>query len=231
MNKMRPPAAAMRLCATVLALGLGAAAASAQSAANGCGSLANPAGPFDYRNEREMLQLVEGHHFGPPVEALLRGVSGTVGADIAYVLRWYPNHHRALLAMTRLYERQKWAQPEGAQWSIDCYYERALRFRSDDVIVRLLFASYLAKRGRNQEAAAQLGQVTVDAGDNGFTHYNVGLQYFELGLYDQALESAHRALQYGFPRTDLADRLRAAGRWKEPPTQATTAAPAASAPN
>jgi len=228
----RSPRHRAAAAAFAFGFGLAAASASAQDGPNPCGSLANGTGPFDYRNERDMIRLIEDHHFTPPVEALVRGVSGSVGAEISYVLRWYPNHHRALLAMMRLYERSKWAQPEGAGFSMDCYFERALRFRPDDVIVRLLFVSYLNKRSRADEALAQLQRSTMDAGDNGFTHYNIGWQYLELGQFDKALEAAHRALELGFARPDLKERLRAAGRWKDPlaPAQGDASAPAASAP-
>jgi tetratricopeptide (TPR) repeat protein len=197
-----------------------------------CGELAAAQGPYDYRTERKWVAFIEGNHFRPEVEALIRGVSGYIGGDIDFVLRHIPNHHRALLAMTRLSERDQWQQPRGATYTVDCYYERALRFRPDDVITRLLFTAYLNKRDRRDEALLHLAQATADAGDNGFTHFNIGLQYVDLRMFDKAADSARRALSLGFPRQDLIDRLRATGHWSEspPPAQASAPSGGASAP-
>ena len=38
-------------------------------------------------------------------------------------------------------------------------------------------------------------------------------------MYDKALVQAHRAIELGFPRTELADGLRQAGAWKDPVEQ------------
>ena len=222
------PACVLR--ATMAALGLLAlSCAIAQPIASGCGELANGYGPYDYRTDRDKLPIVENHHFTPPVEALIRGISGTVGGELDYVLRAFPNHHRALVAMTRLSERSQWQRPSGAQWDIDCYFDLALRFRPADVISRLLYADYLAKRSRRDEAQAQLARSTGEAGDNGFTHYNIGLQYLGLKQFDKAVEQAHRALELGFTRPELANQLRAAGRWKEPEVPRAVDAPSPTA--
>ena len=36
---------------------------------------------------------------------------------------------------------------------LDCYFQRAIRFRPDDVVVRMLFASYLLKDGRRTDGS------------------------------------------------------------------------------
>jgi tetratricopeptide (TPR) repeat protein len=192
-----------------------------------CGTLRSQGqyGPYDYRTARgESLRLVEGAHFLPDVEALIRGkTSTTAGGDIDYTLRAFPNHHRALIAMTRLSEKEQKAKPVGSHYSIDCWYERAVLFQPDDLTVRMLYAIYLNKNNRQSDAVAQLGYATSFAKDNGFTHYNIGLVYFDMKVYDEALASAHRALALGFSRTGLRDQLNSVGQWKEP---LTTAAPA-----
>ena len=74
----------------------------AQVVNGGCGALQNAFGPFDYRTERGYnLDVVESYHFTPPVEALIRGSSGTIGGDLDYTLRAFPNHDRALNATIR----------------------------------------------------------------------------------------------------------------------------------
>jgi tetratricopeptide (TPR) repeat protein len=204
----------------------------AQAAGN-CGTLSSLGqfGPYDYRTERgNAFQLVQGAHFTPEVEALIRGKSArTPGPDIDYTLRAFPNHHRALLAMVRLGELEKTDKPNGSHYNIDCWFQRALLFRPDDSIVRMVYASYLSKNDRLPEASSQLEIATSYAKDNPFTHYNIGLHYFDLKNYDKALVQAHKAIELGFTQTALRDKLQSVGKWTEP--IASTTAPAIESPS
>ncbi len=191
-------------------------AALAQATFSACGPLENHFGPYDYRSDRDKLAIVERFHFTGEVEALIRGTSGSLEGDIGYTLRAFPNHHRALIAMMRYGDRLQSPQPKRAQYSIDCYFDRALRFRPDDHIVRVIFAGHLAKTGREPDAVKQLELATEGAKDNAFSHYNIGLAYFEMKQYDQALRQAHKARALGFPRGELKAKLEAVGRWAEP---------------
>lgn len=198
-------------------------------AVNVCGSLENHYGPYDYRLERNgRLRIVERFHFTPEVEALIRGESGSIGGDLDYTLLTSPNHHRALMALVRYGERLKTTQPPAMQYSIDCYFDRAVRYQQDDTVVRELFAQYLAKGGHLKEAKDQLQVATSYAKDNAISHYNIGLIYFELKDYDHALEQAQVASEEGYPRPELRDMLKGVGKWREPVEAAS--APAASAP-
>ena len=212
--------------AAALILGLWQGSVHAQAGFNACGDLSNSFGPYDYRKDRgEPLKLVEGAHFKPQVETLIRGQTSTIiGQDIDYVLRAFPNHHRALMSAMRLAEREKALQPGGMSYTIDCYFDRALRFRPDDLTVRMIFAGYQAKKQRLDEARQQLAYVITQAKDDPFTHYNVGLVYLEMKDLDAALTQAHRAMALGFPRTELRDKLQTAGKWVEPPAAAASAA-------
>lgn len=189
--------------------------AAAQQGFSICGDLQNAYGPYDYRTDRHKLGIVESYHFKPWTEAAIGREKG-IGGNLDYTLRAFPNHHRALLALTKFGEKVKSPQPAGLNYSIDCYFDRALRFRPDDQIVRMIFASHLATRGRDTEAMQQLALATESAGDNAFSHYNIGLAYFDMKQYDKALVQAHKAIELGFPRTELKSRLEAAGRWVEP---------------
>ena len=183
-----------------------------------CGSLENHYGPIDYRKAtKQQLNLVENAHFTAGVESLTRASSSYFADDISYTLRVFPNHPRALITIQRLADREKTDQPAYAEWSIPCYFERAIRFQRDDVIVRMLFASYLIKKNRFDEATQQLDLTIKLAGDEPFTHYNIGLVFLDMKNYERALQQAHRAAELGFTRTALKDRLVAAGKWVEPP--------------
>ena len=197
----------------------GAAPALSQPAGSACGSLSQMGGygPYDYRTDKPKLGVVEQYHFSPAVEALIRGDTSTLpGNDLDYTLRAFPNHHRALLSMMRYGEKMKSPNPSGTRYSVECYFDRALRFRSDDTIVRMLYATFLSKNARAPEAIQQLEQATVSAADNGFSHYNIGLVYFDLKDYDKALLQAHKAIVLGFLQTALRDQLQSVGRWTEP---------------
>ncbi len=80
----------------------------------------------------------------------------------------------------------------------------------------MLYAQYLHKHKRTPEALAQLQVASDLAKDNGFTHYNIGLVYFEMGQYDLALAQAHKAKALGFDQPELAQMLTAKNQWKEP---------------
>lgn len=188
----------------------------AQQASSVCGDLWNAYGPFDYRTDRHRLSIVERFHFTPEVEALIRGKSGHIGGDLDYTLRAFPNHHRALIAMMRYGEKLASPKPPRAGYTIDCYFDRALRFRPDDHIVRVIFAGHLAKSGREAQAVQQLTAATTAAKDNPLSHYNIGLVYFDIKQYDKALVQAHKALELGFPRTELKSQLKSIGRWVDP---------------
>ena len=205
----------------------------AQPAGNSCGELRNGFGPYDYRTDRDKLPIVEGAHFTPEVEALIRGNAGYIGGDLDYTLRAFPNHHRALISMMRLAERAKSPQAPAAKYTVECYFDRAVRFKPDDTIARMLFATYLHKIGREAEANQQVDRAVAVAGDNAFTHHNAGLMYLDLKNYDKALREAHVAYGLGFPRATLRDALKAAGKWAEPPADpasAPEATPASAAP-
>jgi tetratricopeptide (TPR) repeat protein len=197
-----------------------------------CGTLysAGQYGPYDYRTDKDKLPIVLGAHFTPEVEALVRGKSGSVGGDIDYTLRAIPNNHRALIAMMRLAEKQKTQVPVGSRYTIQCWFERALLFRPDDSIVRMIYSQYLHSQGRFPEANGQLAVATASAKDSAFTHYNIGLHYFDLKNYDMALVQAHKAMELGFTQTALRDQLISVGKWVEPAVAESLPASDASTP-
>lgn len=189
-------------------------------------------GPYDYRKASPAARAnVEDFHFTAKVERLAGGQTTHIpGPDLNYTLRAFPNHHRGLNAVTRLSERDRKDKPEGMEWPVECYFERALRFVKDDTVVHSLYAHWLVQRKRPQEAERQLKLSLALAGDNPLSHFSIGLIYFEMGLFDQASVQARLAQTLGWARTDLIDKLKAAGQWREAPTAESIAAePAASA--
>ena len=219
----------VRVALAVLIGVVSASRVQAQLSPQFCGALTNGFGPFDYRYDRFKpspgdqgsyhfaLRIVEDNHFTPEVEALIRGKTNTTPQlDLDYTIRAFPNHHRVLAALIRLWERTKSPQPGNLPRPIECYFERAVRFQPDDTTVRMLYAMFLHKDNRHLEALRQLEGALSYAQDNAFTHYNIGLVYLDVNEPTKALAQAHRALALGFPRMELKSRLVALGKWQEP---------------
>jgi tetratricopeptide (TPR) repeat protein len=101
-------------------------------------------------------------------------------------------------------------------YSVECFLERSVRYKPDDTIARSLYAQYLGTLDRKSEAAVQLDIALQYAGDNPFTHYNIGLVFFEIGAFDRALQQAHKARELGLPKPELEDQLKKEGQWKDP---------------
>lgn len=195
-----------------------------------CGLLEWGYGPFDYRvSTHAQRRLVESAHFTPDAEKLIEAPTGSLGGDIRYTLSVFPNHPRALVAMERLAAKERRDPPSGAKYPVECWYERALRYKPDDHVPRLLYVNFLIKRQRLDEARKHLEFVAESTQDNPFAQFNVGMLYVDIKDYDKALVQAHRVKAMGFDRPEIKDRLIAAGRWVEPAAAAASAADAASA--
>lgn len=181
-----------------------------------CGPLQNAYGPFDYRSDKDKLPIVEGAHFTTEVANLIKGnTAERPGGDIDYTLRAFPNHPGALMSMVRLGEKEKTAKPKGSRYTVECWLYRAVRFRDNDATVKMIYATYLAKNGSNAAALKQLNEAVQLGEDSANLQYNIGLVYFNLGKYDEALNHAHVAYRAGFPLPGLRDKLKKAGKWRE----------------
>lgn len=184
-----------------------------------CGDpFVNHFGPFDYRTASvQDKQIVENVHFTAETEQLKAGSgTGVVGGDIGYTLRVFPNHPRALLALSRLATREKAAIPRNAKYSIDCYFERATRFRPDDGEVYLIYGVHTLTAGDARKAVELLEKAQTLIGDSANVQYNLGLAYFQQKDFDKALLHAHRAYALGFPLPGLRNMLQKAGKWQAP---------------
>lgn len=200
--------------AAAMAMGMATAAVTAEE----CGSYIkhDPGGDYLNADDRSGLSVVEHYHFTPEVERLQRGASGSLGGDIGYTLEHFPNHHRALAAMTRLALRDKNRKPPGARYSIDCFFERALRFRPDDARVHALYGAYLLALGKPDAALTLLQRSAQLAPNDATAQYNLGLLYLKRQDYPQALQQAHKAYGMGFPLPGLRQQLQSAGQWRDP---------------
>ena len=171
----------------------------------------------DYTNaeERKFLGMVEQYHFTPDVEGLRRGTTGTIASDLNYTLMMFPNHHRALAAFGKLSLREKNLKPVGAKYSVGCFFDRAIRFKPNDAIVRMVYGNYLLKAGKADEATEQL-RIAVDLEpENPTINYNLGLLYLKQKDYEQAKTYAKKAYELEFPLPGLKNQLKQVGKWDE----------------
>ncbi len=195
----------------------------AKNVSTACGSLVNGFGPFDYRDPaHQVLQpgevetklgIVERAHFTREVETLVSGLRGRKDPldDLDYTLRAFPNHHRALSSMANYHIKND--KQKIGRYSIDCWFQRATVFTPDDPVVRVVYAIYLVRTGKSDEALVQYKEALALQPNYAEAHYNVGLLYTKNGNYDLAYEHAERAYELGHPLPGLRNRLIAAGAW------------------
>lgn len=173
-------------------------------------------GPFDYtdpKNASEHLFLVEKAHFTPEVQQLIKGHSGRLPEDLDYTLRAFPNHHRALYAVSR-YAMQKRMEP--LITPAECYFQRALVFKPDDAVTHMLFGIYLQRKHKYEMALKQYKESERIDPHSAETHYNTGLLYFAMKRYDDSLAEAKQAYAKGFPLPGLKNMLQNVGKWEKP---------------
>lgn len=188
--------------------------ATAASAKPYCGELANGFGPFDYREPPpDSLYLVESAHYTEEVAAGVKGNTSTIGGDLDYTLRAFPNHVKALTTMAAVAARSKVNQLPGAKYPVECYFERAVRFKPDDGMAWGAYGKYLYGAGLEARAMPLLKKAHEMAPDNPSVNYNLGIAYFRAKQYDLAVQHAKKAYQHDFPFDGLRNMLVGARKW------------------
>jgi len=169
-------------------------------------------GPYDYTNPEhrgKSLSLVEGSHFTKEVESLIKGNRGSIAADLDYTLRAFPNHHRALYAMMRY--QLKLSRPVFAP--SECYFQRAMSFSPSDYRVMQLYANYLVKKKQPKMAISVYKRALSIPRAPAIINYSLGLLYFDMKLFDEAVEQAEIAYEGGVKKMKLAKKLKQINRW------------------
>ena len=183
----------------------------------GCGTFQydrEHVGPLDYRRiDPKVLKLVEDYHFSRRVEMLRKGQSSSIGGDLAYTLNAIPNHPRALRTTIEYFRRRGPEATMEMGMGLDCWIDRAVAYRPDDPIVRILYADELIKRGERNDAVFQLKVAEKNSNDSATVHYNLGLLYLDLKDFDRSVQHARKAYELGAPLSGLKNKLAQAGKW------------------
>ena len=176
-------------------------------------------GPFDYslaENRRDKLPVVEEHHFNSDVETLKSGMTGTVWSDLNYTLGSFPNHHRALSSMARLFRRDK--LPSGSKSpgdTIEYYFEKAINLYPQDPYIYIVRGIHYFKLNKIKDALTQFKKAEEFNGESAEFAYNIGLAYLRLGDNKNALKYAQKAYKFGYPLPGLRNKLKKLGVWKK----------------
>ncbi len=213
----------MKMTTWYAALLIAISAGAAQAApAKYCGSIENAYGPFDYRKAPSLpfeIHMVEHAHFTSDVENNIKGATSYIAGDIDYTLRAWPNHPRALAAMSRQSKLEKQITPQGAKYPVDCYFLRAFEFAPDDGTPHAVYGNHLLSKGKEDLAMAEFKRAVQLEPDNPTINYNAGLAYFRAKDYDKALLHAKKAYAMKFPLPGLKNKLIAVGKWDDKPAE------------
>jgi len=215
MKKMCNWIAIASLLAAVAWPAVAAAQDSAPQFGEICGDVfQNAVGPFDYNNPDDWtrkssagIPIVERAHFTTEIEAFLVR-DGVILNNLDYTLRAVPNHPRALNAIAR-FDIERGISTR--RRSVDCWFERAIRFRPQDSTVWQIYANYLSRKDRHEEALDAYEQAKAIAPDRVEIDYNLGLLYVRMGQYDKALERARVAYAADYPLPGLRRKLEEKG--------------------
>ena len=199
----------------ILFLSFGSLLAAPALAASLCGEIyTSHYGPYDYRDRGSgKLEVVEKAHFPEQVEAGIKGSTSYLGGDLDYTLMAIPNHVRALNTIAMVALREKAVRLQGARFPVECYFERAIRFAPDDGAVRAVYANYLSRLGRKDEARVMYAAGVELKPNDPTINYNAGLAYAKNKEYDKARQFARKAYGMGFPLPGLKNMLLGAGQW------------------
>jgi hypothetical protein len=167
----------------------------------------------------ELLKNVEGYHLAQGIQEMRDKRPHAAWADFDFMLRYFPNHPRALLLMGDVCE--VW---HNAKCDMESYLAKAVKMSPDNDGVYLAKGVYLQKRGRLKDAIESYKKSLELNASSANVHYNLGLAYVAAKQYELANEHAQKAYGMGMTFPGLQSKLVAVGAWKTipPPVAAST---------
>ncbi|MCL4798005.1 MAG: tetratricopeptide repeat protein [Burkholderiales bacterium] len=188
-------------------------AAAALSCALALGAAAQDAGRDYYTagastEGAQMLRNLDQNHYRRAVGALERRRYEGALADLEFMLKYVPNHPRALAGISQVAIGVQ--RPGLAEQRFKAALERYPQHDETYVI----YGVFLHKLGRTDAAIAQYRKALEINASSGFAHYNLGLAYVDTKDYAQANAHAQKAYQLGVSFPGLKRQLQAVGAWK-----------------
>ena len=171
-----------------------------------------------YPDGLQMLRNLDRNHYRPAAEKLARGQYKGVQGDLEFMLKYFPNHPRAVAGMAELGVATK--HPEVAEQ----YFQNAIdRYPGHDE-THVVYGTFLHKLGRIEAAVVQYKKALEINADSAYAHYNLGLAYVDQKNYQRANFHAQRAYQLGASFPGLRRKLEAVKSWN--PSEDASTAPA-----
>jgi tetratricopeptide (TPR) repeat protein len=160
----------------------------------------------------ELLKKVEDYHLPQGIEKMRSRHYLYAFGDFDFILRYFPNHPRALILMGQLCER--WLDPK---CNMLVYFDKALQISPENEGVHLTRGVYLQKYGKLADAIESYKKALELNPDSANTHYNLGLAYVAQKNFDLANEHAQEAYSRGITLPGLQNKLLQAKAWKPLP--------------
>lgn len=155
-----------------------------------------------------LLRTVESYHLGPAQERLRQKHYPQARNELAFILRYFPNHPQGLLLLGKLCE--EWKSPTCLP---DVVFEKAIRVRPDEPSIYVVQGIHLHRSKRYNEAVASYEKALELNPDSVNGHYNLALTLLDTNQLERSNRHAQRAYALGAPLAGLRDRLKKAGRW------------------
>ncbi len=141
-----------------------------------------------------LLHTVESYHLGQTnfwARFHSRDIEGAL-SDLKYVLRYFPNHPKALMLMGSLAKLTK--TPSSAIH----YYEKALKLFPQHAITHAQFGDYLVNIGNFEVGLAKLKEAIEMDSKLALAHAYLAKAYYKIGNPQLARRAAEKARKLGY---------------------------------
>ena len=188
--------------------------------------------PHDYYTAQstavtaELLRNVESYHLAQGIQETRDRRQQAAWADFDFILRYFPNHPRALVLMG-----ETCAAWPTLRCDMESYFAKAITMSPESDGIYLTQGVYLQKTGKLKDAIKSYQKALELNPESANTHYNLGLAYLANKQNRLANEEAQKAYSLGMTFPGLRNKLVAAGAWKviesTPPVAETANPPSA----
>lgn len=164
---------------------------------------------YDYYKSVSAQQWAESYHMKPGIQKFNEGNFEGAFREFDFILRYIPNHPRALALIGDVSIVIKRADLG------DGYFKKAFELYPQTVRASSYkdYGRFLYRSGNYKDAVPTLKKSLQMDSSMSEAHYLLGLSYFELKELQQANHHAQIVYAKGFPLSELRDKLIAANAW------------------